>query len=209
MKELVSIAKSPELILRKLILPYLRVGGTKFLKNSKPLPGLKQSPREVLGLCIMSFMGKYFTQEDWTVSTDPHGRDGVVFCTSKDREGIGLPVEQVYIPPFQSGDLLPIAVSAIEKKDSKGVEYGRGYALIVFSDKSGSILIRELVPTARLSNFDSVWYISKVHRSKLDYYVALLKSKTDQLGEYIVSIDGSSGTGVVKKYADYLKQTEK
>jgi hypothetical protein len=195
------VGKSTVEIMSRFILPNL-LADEKFLTCARKIPKLDQLPRELFGLCILCYMGQFFTKLNWVPATDPGGRDGIVFCKDGVREGEGIRVEQVYIPKKVPQNLQEAILNAVNNKNSYGKSYSDGYALVVFIDKDGEVDIKNLLPAVQGIDFASCWLIGKLDKKldNLNYYVALLKSSSgDPLGDYIVSIDKLSGEGVVKK----------
>jgi hypothetical protein len=159
------------------------------LRSSKKYKHIKLSPREVLGLFLVCTVGRFISGEDWTISSDPDNYDGAIVCRSGKREGEGFAVEQVYVPSFKSGNLTKLVLSSIEKKESKGKEYGKDRHLIVFCDKKGPLDNQRIKAEIATSNiFYSYWVIGKMSKNKWKYLIISPKTISDPVMAYAVTI---------------------
>lgn len=185
---------------------YLKIVIQPILKNpirlrvGRKLKIIGLLPREIVGLFLVCVVGRYIApNEDWTLSSDPDGRDGIIICQSGPREGDGFATEQVYIPPHTSGDLTQRVLSAIARKSSKGKEYGKERHLIIYCDKHGEIDHQKIKKEIASNNiFYSYWLIGKKSPDKWIYFVASPKTISDPVMAYEVTINDDFRSWSVK-----------
>lgn len=187
MKQKILIVKDLNDFLETIIKPILKSPGA--LLSNKKYKHIGLSPREVLGLFLICTVGRHISKEDWTIASDPENYDGVIVCQSGERKEEGFCVEQVYVPSFQTGNLTEAVLSSIEKKCSKGKEYGKNRHLIVFSDKDGSLDHQKIKAKISSKNiFYSYWVIGKMSRDKWQYLIISPKTISDPVMAYEVLI---------------------
>lgn len=176
------------------------IKSSKAIRNGRNLSSIKLRPREVVGLFLVCTVARYLTDEDWTIGSDPEGRDGVINCKSGPKEGDSFATEQVYIPNFEIGDLADLVVSRISNKSSKGDNYGKDLNLIIYCDKMGKLDHQKIKQKIVDNNiFASYWLIAKNSPNKWSYFVACIKTTTDPVMAYEVVIDDDFQGWNVKK----------
>lgn len=188
MKQKILIVKDLQFALEKIVKPILKT--PRALLSNRKYKNIGLSPREFFGLFLICLVGRFISKEDWSISSDPEGYDGVVVCRSGKREGEGFAVEQVYVPGFKQGDLTELVLSSIEDKCSKGKEYGKGRHLIVFCDKNGPLdhqLIKSKIATK--TEFYSYWIIGKMDKDRWEYLILSPKTVTDPVMAYKITIN--------------------
>jgi hypothetical protein len=194
-KEPILIARSLELTFTKILL-----GGytyQNYLLNGRNIPHLKIRPRELLGLCVLSYLGKHLTNETWLPATDPWGKDGAIVT---DRGGLtGLIIEQTYVSAYSKGDLTTEVIKAIRKKENRGKPYAEGINLVIFVDRDGELSLRNVAPLVQKSYFGAIYLFGLADPKKFEYYVGIIKSPSEPLGGYRVSVDHRSGKATVKR----------
>lgn len=160
------------------------------LRTGRRLKNIGLLPREVVGLFLVCAVGREIApSENWTLSSDPDQRDGIIVCQSGSRKGEAFATEQVYIPPHFSGNLTDLVLSEIARKSSKGKEYGRDRHLIIFCDKHGLLdhqQIKKEVATNEV--FYSYWLIGRASREGWSYFVFSPKTVSDPVMAYKVVI---------------------
>lgn len=188
-KKQIFVVRSTEQILDRIIFPEL-LNSNNALYRSEKLDTINLSFRELFGLVIISYTALFFSGKRVMPASDPDGRDGLLTYVDG-KESVGIAFEQVFIPKFENGKLLDLIISAIKKKSQKGgKQYAQGYGLIIFSDKNGRVKLSVLKNNIVQNPFESIWWISKIEKTKYRYMVSLLKSNAgDPLGEYCVDFD--------------------
>lgn len=164
----------------------------KSLNSSKKFKNIGLSAREVLGIFLVCSVANYIDNSGWTIASDPEGYDGVIISNSGKRNGDGFATEQVYIPSFESGNLTDLVIERIERKSSRGSEYGKNRHLIVYCNKSGFIDHQKIKKKIKENTvFLSYWIIGKNMPDKFSYFVASPKTISDPTMAYEVVISDS------------------
>jgi hypothetical protein len=160
------------------------------IKTGREIKPLKLRPRELMGNFLVSTVAIELTHLQWTISTDPESGDGSIYCMEGKREGEGFNTEHVYIPTSQDRNLTDAVIKAINKKISKGVEYGKNRHLVVFVDNHGTFDHQIIKDTLKEdSTFLSCWVYAKYDPIKWKYIMMTVKSVTDPLAAYEISIN--------------------
>lgn len=175
---------------------YLKIIIEPIVKNpdriisGRKLPNIGLTPREVLGLFLVCAVGRYISNEEWTLASDPDEGDGIIFCPTGPRAEEGFAVEQVYIPSFETGNLTELALSRIDDKSSKGTEYGKDRHLIIYCDKHDLLDHQKIKQELNTNHiFCSFWLIGKSSQDSWSYFVACPKTTIDPIMAYEVTIN--------------------
>lgn len=146
-------------------------------------------PREELGLFLVCAVGRFISQQDWRPASDHEGRDGLIVRLSHHRSKLIFATEQVYIPPFLTGNLTDLVLLKIQDKSSRGEAYGRDRHLIIYCDKQGLIEHQRIKKEIQKNDiFSSFWIIGKSSNNEWRYFVATPKSVGDPIRGYEVLI---------------------
>lgn len=197
--EPVFIARSVEEAFTKILLAGYNY--EDYLSNGREIPHLKIRPRELLGLCIMSYLASHLTGEEWLPATDPWGRDGSV-AVERDGITVAMITEQVYVGSHSRGDLTENVLKAISKKELRGKSYTDDVNLVVFVDRYGELDVKKIAKEIQESPFGAIYLFGLADPKDFLYFAATLKSPTDPLGSVMIKVDHKTGKSTVLKNRD-------
>lgn len=138
-------------------------------------------------------------KQDSTVTfcVDPLGGDGIIYDREDKKRLITehtMIVTQKNEAEEETLDLVPLILTAINKKQKKGTSYAVGTDLIIFVNKKGIFYLNNVIERLPAISFESIWIIMRRPKASTTYTydIVNLDSEWYTIWEVCIADDFSS-----------------
>lgn len=131
------------------------------------------SPREHLGLVILSFLLRWINKTEYRPALNENHDDGAVCDIASNKY---IPIEQTFVFEQKWDDHVQDGIKdVLTRKNKKGQNYADGAILLIFVNAQGDLDLTSIMSELQNSYFESVVIIGPSGTGKFDYIVILVK----------------------------------
>lgn len=182
LKDLEPIIKSPDKLYR-----------------GREITNFQIKPRESVGLFLLCAVFNVVYKDKWYISTDPADGDGCLCRKAGPKKYyVDFQTEHVFVTKYKETDVNESIRYEINKKESRGTQYGKNRNLIVFIDKSGEIEVEALLQFSKqLINFESYWLIFLNYSDAKGYVYKVVSLKSKEIAPHLFAV------AILGDFSDY------
>lgn len=174
----------------KVVIPEIR--GIQ-LRDSRKNPAIGLSPREHLGLVILSFFLRWLNkQETYAPAINNSACDDGAIANTENNQFYA--VEQVFIYEGKWDNNVIQGIKDALNKKNKGEQYATGSILLIFCQAQGDLVPNSIKKDLEKSSFESVLIFGPTGKAEFDYNILLAKEKGEIFNShFILSINPNNG----------------